>query len=478
MAGRKPRSARAEFHALREILKTTPIGLVVADLERRLLFANPAFCFMLGCSEEEILSKSWNELSPPEDASKEQILFDQLRAGSTYHFHSDKRLLRRDGSLAAGHWSVWSLGNRESPFVLAMITDKGQTELARRETEEHFRDLADIVPVMIWTSGIEGLCTYNNKRWLEFTGRSFEEQLGDPWVEGVHPEDGQRCLETYKHAFDSRQPFEMEYRLRRHDGEYRWVLGSGVPRFDRANSFAGYVVSCIDITERKQAAETLSLFSRKLIEAQEEERTRIARELHDDISQRLALVSLSLEALTQSSASADELKQEIAEANKQVSDLATDVQALSHRLHSSKLAQLGLVGAAASFCRELSSRQDVQIEFRSEDVPIELPQDISLCLFRVLQEAVQNTIKHAETKHLRVSLRNGSKEIELIVRDDGKGFDPESAMKGRGIGLVSMKERLKLLNGSLAIESQPKRGTTIQARVPFSLEMKSARTAG
>jgi signal transduction histidine kinase len=210
----------------------------------------------------------------------------------------------------------------------------------------------------------------------------------------------------------------------------------------------------------------------KLIEAQEQERARIARELHDDINQRLALLAVNLEGLQENlPSSASDLTQKIGKVSKEVKDLGIDVQALSHQLHSSKLEYLGLQAAAAGFCRELSHQQGVEIDFQWEEFPNDLPQETSLCLFRVLQEALQNGVKHSASRHFRVRFSNGSGQVELMVRDLGIGFDPEEAMKGRGLGLTSIRERLKLVNGYLSIYSQPQAGTTILARVPLSPRM-------
>jgi signal transduction histidine kinase len=211
----------------------------------------------------------------------------------------------------------------------------------------------------------------------------------------------------------------------------------------------------------------------KVVAAHEEERTRIARELHDDIGQRIALVGIKLDGLQHNLPSSKaEITKDIAEAGELVQDLGRDVQALSHHLHSSKLEYLGLAKAAAGFCREVSNQRGVEIDFHSENVPRDLPKEIELSVFRVLQEAIQNAAKHSGSRHFEVSLRGGSSEIELTVRDSGIGFDPQEAMKGRGIGLTSISERLKLVNGNLSIDSQPQHGTTIQARVPFA-RMKS-----
>ena len=243
-----------------------------------------------------------------------------------------------------------------------------------------------------------------------------------------------------------------------------------MPRYNEDGSFAGYIGTAVDITERKLAEEALSTVSQKLIEAHEEESTRIARELHDDIIQRLALLSVRLDYLKQSPpASAAELKQEIGAASQEIADLASDIQALSHRLHSSKLEFLGLEAAAAEFCEELSNRHGVEIDLHFENIPTTLPPEISLCLYRVLQEALQNVVKHSGSRRARVSLNGEVDNVELTVQDSGVGFDPQEAMRGRGLGLTSMKERLKLVGGQLSIHSERGRGTTIHALVPLRL---------
>jgi signal transduction histidine kinase len=203
-----------------------------------------------------------------------------------------------------------------------------------------------------------------------------------------------------------------------------------------------------------------------LIEAQEEERTRIARELHDDISQRVALLAMQLDRMSLNlPASAADLKQGVEEAARQTSEIGNDIQALSHLLHNSKLEYQGLTAATAGFCRELSDRHGVAIDVRSEDIPSDLPPEISLCLYRVAQEALQNVMKHSGSRRVEVSLKSTLNELLLTVRDFGIGFDPADAVKGRGLGLISMKERLNLVGGELSIDSQPQTGTTILARV-------------
>jgi PAS domain S-box-containing protein len=603
-----------------------------------------------------------------------------------------------------------------------------------RESEERFRLVADTAPVLIWMSGPDKLCTYFNKPWLDFTGRSRDSELGNGWAEGVHPEDLQRCLDTYTQSFDRREKFRMEYRLRHRDGEYRWILDVGVPRFNEDGSFAGYIGigvdvnegkwaedklreseeryrdlaeqsrttnwevdpqglftyvshvsqaswgyrpdevlgrmhfydlhptegseafkaavfavverkqpfrdvvhaietkdgriswgstngvpllngdgtlrgyrgSCTDITERRQAEEavraseerlrlaqqiarigtfewnaqtgvntwtpeleamyglqpgtftgTQAAFenlvhvddragvinlvdralktgqstegewrvvwadgsvhwiagrwqvlmnesrepvrmigvnidvtqrkraeeallevNRRLIEAQEQERTRIGRELHDDIGQRLAMLAIELQQLHEDPVILPEVRIRMSALQKRISEIANDIQSLSHELHSAKLQYLGIAAAMRGFCQEFEKQQKVEIDFKAHDLPSPLSPDISLCLFRVLQESLHNAAKHSGVWRFEVQLWGMSGDIHLTVRDSGAGFDQKAAKESRGLGLISMEERLKLLKGTFSIESQPKRGTTIHARVPLSSGTDSMRAAG
>jgi PAS domain S-box-containing protein len=623
-----------------------------------------------------------------------------------------------------------------TPFMLlaALVEEQRETERAYRESEKRFRLMADTAPVLIWMAETDKLCTYFNKAWLDFTGRSLNLERGNGWAEGVHSEDVRRCLDTYTQAFDRREEFRMEYRLRRHDGEYRWVLDIGVPRFDQDHSFIGYIGIGVDVTERKQAEEALreseerfrlaaqagkmfayewdaatdllvrsaesaqilrideaapvtgqqilakvhpddrerllaavaalraerpdlqvsyrmvrpdgsvvwvertsrahfdeqgkllrivgmvgditdrkrseealrkseerfrlaaqagkmfayewdaatdvlvrsgecvemreagkvaqattgqqilakvypddrekllaadaalsaekpylqvshrmvgpdgsliwmerigrghfdeqgkllrivgmvvditdrkraeevlSSMSRRLIDAQEQERTRIARELHDDIGQRLALLANELEQLQHSSPDpGHEIGSRIRELQQKTFQIAADVQSMSHELHSSKLEYLGIAAAMRGFCQEFGGQHKVKIDFKSHQVPSSLPSDISLCLFRVLQEALRNSLKHSGANQFKAELWGTPDEIHLAVSDSGSGFDTEAARESPGLGLISMQERLKLMKGTFVMESQPMRGTTIHVCVPLSSESDSLLAAG
>jgi PAS domain S-box-containing protein len=339
-----------------------------------------------------------------------------------------------------------------------------------RESEQRFRLVADTAPVLIWMSGKNKLCTYFNKPWLEFTGRSIVQECGNGWAEGVHPEDLKECLQTYEQSFDRQEKFSMEYRLRRHDGQYRWILDIGVPRFNPDGSFAGYVGIAVDVTERKQAEEALSKANRRLIEAQEQERAWIARELHDNIGQQLAMLAIELGQLRDNPAAT---QRHVKELLNRVVEISEEIRALSHELHSSTLDYLGVVPGIRSWCREFGERQKMEIDFK-DDVSHPVPSEIGLCLFRILQEALHNAVKYSGVKRIEVELAERSNEVHLKIKDSGHGFDIEAAKRGSGLGLRSMQERAQLVGGTIAIESKPMQGTSIRVRVPFQAKASSS----
>jgi PAS domain S-box-containing protein len=351
-------------------------------------------------------------------------------------------------------------------MTVIVLTAAGleREDIRRMESEDRFRLAANSAPVKIWMAGTDKLCTYFNDRWLQFTGRTMDQELGDGWADGVHPDDLDRCMSTYVGSFDRRERFQMEYRMRRHDGEYRWLLDTGVPRFAEGE-FAGYIGSCVDVTDRKMADEALVKLERRLIHAQEEESSRIARELHDDINQRIAMLTWELQAIWQEEPDpASKSSLDIKAVVEQLLRLGTDIQSISRRLHSSHLEYLGLASAAGSLCRDLRARHGVEIDFRCGELP-DLAKDVSLSLYRVLQEALQNAIKHSGVRRFSVELGEDGGELRLTVSDLGVGFDPAKADKYRGLGLISMRERMRLVQGEFALESEPGGGTTVRCRV-------------
>jgi len=602
--GGASQSRTPDTQLFRDVFNASPIGIVVENLEGQLLFVNPSFCSMLGFSEEELRQKHCVDFSPPEDAEKDWAFFQKLRAGTIDRYQLDKRYFRRDGSLMCGRLSLSLLNGEASPLVLAMvedITDKKEAENAVRESEQRFKSVADTAPVLIWMSDVNKFCTYFNKPWLDFTGRAMEDELGNGWTDRVHADDFQRCIDTYTQSFERREKFRMEYRLLRHDGEYRWILDMGVPRFNPDNCFAGYIGIAVDVTERKraegalreseekfrsvfqdagvgmvivstqgrflgantafceylgyteeelrektvesitladdwpafskklqellaggssfrwfdkrclhksgrivhtqssaslirssdgtpqyfvgevldvtariEAEAALSEMTRKLIAAQEQERVRIGMELHDDINQRLALLAVDLEQLQ---ANPSGIKARVQELRRHTIEISDDVQALSHDLHSSKLEYLGVAAGIRSWCKEFAERQKMDIDFQSTLRNV-LPIEVGRTLLRVLQEALHNASKHSGVKRVEVRLREQAGEIHLIISDSGKGFKVAPALQGKGLGLTSMQERVRLLKGKILIKSKPMGGTTIHVRVPTESEPALKLAAG
>lgn len=397
-------------------------------------------------------------------------------------YRTSYRVLRPDGSVIwleeSGHGFFDGRGRMLRTIgMVADITERKLAQEKLRESEERFRLVANSAPALIWMAGTDKLCTFFNKGWLDFTGRTMEQELGNGWATGVHPDDVERCLRTYSAAFDARADFKLEYRLRRFDGEYRWIVDYGVPRFE-SNTFCGYIGSCVDITDRKLSEAWLQELSGRLIHAQEEERMRIARELHDDVSQRMALLQIGLKKFEQETAGlSSKARQQLQNIADVATEAASSIHDLSHQLHPSKLDTLGLVASLGGYCREFSERHDLQVQFVHHEVPGQIPKDVTLCLFRIAQEALRNVVKHSGAAEAKVELSSHGDRIDLCISDSGAGFDP-GYEQGRGLGLISMRERLRLVEGHLSIESQPSRGTQIRVRVPLAISSARVPTEG
>jgi PAS domain S-box-containing protein len=322
----------------RSLFGAAPIGIALENLQGQPLFANPALCSMLGFSEEELRRKHCVEFSPPEDAEKDWLLFEQLRNGSIDNYQLEKRFIRKDGELIWGRLSIALMQNSASPspLVVAMV-----------------QDITD--------------------------KRAAEEKL-----------------------------------------------------------------------QRSEA--NLQLLASRLIQAQEEERQRIARELHDDIAQRLSLLVVGLEELRDSMDAGQNSQSMLAsELHRKGDEVAMDIQNLSHNLHSSKLHYLGLQFALRQLCDRISMHHEIPVTLRCADLPANLPSDLELCIYRIAQESVSNAVKHSHTTEMFVELTSSDETILLKVTDSGVGFDPSASHQG--IGLTTMRERLRTFGGELFVES-------------------------
>jgi len=459
------------FDLFRNLLDRTNDSLEIIDAAtRRFLYVNEKACRELGYSRLELLSLTVQDINPnaTEAALKDvKRLCDQAGFALLESVHR-----RKDGSVFPVEINIKPVTLDDRRYYVSVcrdITERKQAQQALSDSEERLRLAAEAGKMFAYTWDAATDAIVRSGESSHILGIGAETSLtGQQTLARIHPDDRNRVVAALGALSPEQPQLLISYRMRRPDGSMIWVERCSRSYFDDAGKLVRMVGMVADITPRKQAEEVLSSVSRRLIEAQEAERARIARDLHDDIGQRLALLSIALEQLQQtSSAPASELQRSIDGVRRQALGIASDVSALSHELHSSKLQFLGVVPAIRGFCSEIAARQKVEVDFSHQDVPGTLRPDIGLCLFRVLQEALQNAVRHSSAVRFDVNLRGTPEDISLIVRDDGRGFDPESVSQEGGLGLTSMRERLKLVAGELTIESRPAKGTTVVARVPL-----------
>ena len=470
------------------VIESSDDAIASGTLDGIILSWNTGAQKIYGYTEAEAVGKPISMLAPPELPDEENKILETLKSGDRIeHFETvrvTKTGKRINVSLTISPIKD-STGRTVGISGIARdITRRKLAEEALRESEDKLRLLLDSTAEAIYGIDLEHRCTFCNpaclrtlgyERMDEVLGKNTHDLLHHSRADGtVFPVEECRVHRVTQTGEGVHAENEVFWRA---DGTSFPVEYWSYPQRS-GEEVVGAVVAFTDITERKLAEAALTNVSRKLIEAQEQERTRIGRELHDDIGQRLAMVSVQLQQLHEDSLVLPEVRNRMGELNKEISGIADDIQSLSHELHSAKLQYLGIAGAMKSFCKEFGEQQKVEIDFTSHDLPSPLSPDISLCLFRVLQEAIHNSAKHSGVRHFEVRLCGTSEEIHLTVKDSGAGFDRETAKESRGLGLISMEERVKLLKGTLSIESQLKGGTTIHARVPFDSSSDSARAAG
>ena len=358
-----------------------------------------------------------------------------------------------------------------------------------RESEARFRLVADRAPVMIWTARPDTTLDFVNATCVEFTGLPLEQLLGEGWLSAVHPQDLDHTASIYVPAIEARRPFVMEYRLRRADGAYRWVLDTGVPKLGANGNYAGYIGCTVDITERKEAEDRIrhsglalevshreiQQLAGRLIEAQDTERARIARDLHDDVSQQLAGVSIAFSGLKQRLGEygvREELQQELVALQQQTLTLARNVRQFSHDLHPTVLRHLGLERALTSYCAELQRSHGVVMRCEADGDFASVAREAGLCLYRIAQEALRNVVAHAGASCAQVRLIRRDDDSEITISDDGRGFDANDPETCKGLGLVSITERAKLAGGTIRIETGLNQGTRVHATIPVSERLK------
>ncbi len=301
----------------------------------------------------------------------------------------------------------------------------------------------------------------------------------EEFIRYVHPDDRTRVSEAIADASQNHKLYSADFRIVQPNGTVRWLAARGKFYYARNGSPERMLGVSLDITERKLAEEALSDINRRVIEAEERERDRVAKDLHENVGQRLALLAIAIEQLKNDFPhQAVNLLDRMDEVWRKTLGILADVKASAHELYSPRLEYLGIAAVMRAFCEEFGERKGVKIDFKSKEFPSPVPPDIAICLFRVLQEALHNGVMHSGVQKFSVQLWGESDQVHLRISDSGAGFDLRVARSGRGLGLVRIEQRIKLVNGTSSINSQFKEGTTIQVSVPLSSGHNSMRKAG
>ena len=443
------------------------------------------------------------EVVHPGDSERvKQVVQHMLEHGGEYEI--DYRITRPDGSIGwiASHGSV-ELEERGKPVLVRGVsrdvTKRKVAEEELRESEARFRTVADAAPVMIWMSSPDKLCTFFNKGWLEFTGRAIDQELGSGWAEGVHANDLDQCLEVYGTSFDARQPFTMEYRLRRNDGEYRWVLDSGIPRFGSDGTFLGYIGSCFDITERRQSELDHQLQNMELarvgrVALMGELAASLAHEVNNPIGAMVTNANAGQRMIAGGNVETEQLN-----------DLLADIVADGHR------AREVIEGIRNMVRKEKTTRALVRVDEIIRDLlrivkadaltrKVALTTEIDSKAGSVMADRVQllqvllnltlnafeaMSVIRSNARHLVIRAdRNGEGEVLLRVRDSGPGFpsgivdqlfEPFFSTKvgGTGMGLAIARSIIEAHGGTLSGENCDDGGACFTVRLPEAKEDKS-----
>jgi PAS domain S-box-containing protein len=492
---------------LDQLFEQAPEAVAVLSTEGRIVRVNKEFARMFGYEPEEVLQRSINDLVVPEAQIESSRAYSRLlEQGGRVEVETVRR--RKDGteidvSLLAISVRTPSGEQVVNYAIYRDITERKRAEERLRESEARFQAMADTAPVLIWMTGTDGFCNYFNKPWLEFTGRTMEQEVGTGWIEGVHPDDVQGCFDVFLPAFHARNPFRMEYRLRRADGEHRWVMESGIPRYSPGGEFAGYIGSNIDITDLKRA---------------EAERERL-HQLETDLA-HMNRVSMMGEL---AASLAHEVKQPIAAAQmdartcvrwlrSDTPDVAEACQAALRMIHDATRAAEVIDRVRSLYRRDTSEREllDVNEIIREmiillhdkadpNFISIRTELDLGLPLIKAdrvqLQQVLMNLIlngieamKDAKGELNVTSKRSDDGQLLISVSDSGIGLPREEVERifeaffttkaqGTGMGLSISRRIIESHGGSLWASANAGRGAKFQFTLPTDVATASPSAA-
>ncbi|AFZ18255.1 PAS domain S-box protein [Allocoleopsis franciscana] len=493
------RQSEAKF---RRLFDANIVGIIFSDFSGKILEANDAFLEMVGYTREDLHAGRvcWDTMTPSEYKPLDELAIAELRTSGVCTAF-EKEYIRQDGSRVPV-LLIGALLEGEPEQAVSFIldlSDRKQALAELRESESRFRNMADTAPVLIWMSGTDKLCNYFNQPWLDFTGRTMEQEFGNGWAEGVHPDDYQRCLNTYMNAFDARQSFRMDYRLRRFDGEYRWVLDTGIPRFTPDGGFLGYIGSCIDISDRVLAEEEVVKLNHSLeqrvkertaqLEAANQELESFSYSVSHDLRAPLRHINGFVDLLQKQAATTlDERSLRylsiITETTKQAGKLVDDLLSFSRMGRTEmRYIKVNMTLLIQEVKRDIE--QDIcgrNITWQIEDLP-QVYGDPSM-LRLVVHNLIDNAVKYT-AKRDRAEIKIGSTETEdefvFFVRDNGVGFDMRYVHKlfgvfqrlhsfqefeGTGIGLANVKRIIDRHKGRTWAESVVKKGASFYFSLP------------
>ncbi len=336
-----------------------------------------------------------------------------------------------------------------------------------RDSKERLLELLGTT-MLAWEGELEGQrFTYVSDHAVKMLGYPVADWYEPRFLAShIHTDDLHWVLAAYEKQTRFTEHLDLSFRMSASDGRLVWVqnLISVRPQSDGATKLHGFM---IDISERKRAEEALKDLGGRLIAAQEEERRRVARELHDDFNQRLAVLSLELEQLGERIQKSIGLRDSVRKLQTQAKEMAAEIHRLSYKLHPAKLDHLGLAPAVKSLCNELTDSGRLTVEFHQTGFPAALNSDVTLCIYRIAQESLRNCIKHSGAESARVVLTRTRHAVRLLVSDNGCGFNTKTAAMDKGLGFISMRERLYILGGEFNVYSKPLRGTRIEVSVPL-----------
>lgn len=455
----------------RSVVEGAPNAMVMANEDGKITLVNARTEAVFGYSRSELIGQP-----------VEMLLPEALRAGhpkrrnlyltnpNARELGADGELfgLRKNGTPVPVEIGLNPIRTPEGRFVLASIidiTERLKTEANLRESDKRMAMVADAANLGMWFWDAPDTFMWASEKWKAIFGYAPGEDIRyDALIERIHPEDRETVERALAEAFNDRGTVFVEHRLLLPDGTVRWISTSGRLERTADNDRLRMLGVSIDVTDRKETEEAAREVSGKLITAQEDERRRIARDLHDDLNQRLALLSVEADLLGHMN-NEPPAQALIADIASRVQDLSSEVHKLSYQLHPAKLDQLGLVSATRSFCQEVSKQRRLPVEFVHDDIPRELDRDVALCLYRIIQEGLQNVVKHSRATQVRVELRQRERHLVLVVSDNGRGFDATAIGDQQGLGLVGMRERVRLVHGQISFHAVPGRGTRIEVSI-------------